>query len=235
LPALRLIGPGRAGLSLTAALGAAGWVEAGPPRGRGDVVADAAHGVDALVIATPDSAVAEVAWQVEPDPDCVVVHLAGSLGLDVLEPHPRRARVHPLVPIPEADPGLLTPPRGAWFAIAGDPLAKQVVADLDGHAIDVPDDRRTLYHAAAVIASNHLVALLAQAQRVAAEAGVPFEAYEGLVRATVDNVFRLGPVAALTGPVKRGDWATVEAHLAALPADERPAYQAMVEEAKKCR
>lgn len=235
MPALRLIGPGRAGRSLIAALGRAGWAESGPALGRGDDVSQAAHGADALVIATPDRAVAEVARQVEPDPDCVVVHLAGSLTLDVLAPHERRAGVHPLVSIPEADPALLTPPGGAWFAIAGDPLAKQIVADLDGHAIDVPDDHRTLYHAAAVIASNHLVALLGQASRVAAEAGVPFEAYERLVRATVDNVFRLGPADALTGPVKRGDWATVERHLAALPADERAGYEAMVEEAKKCR
>lgn len=226
MPALRLIGPGRAGRSLAAALA---WPVASV-LGRGDDVRDAAHGVDVLVIATPDAAVAEVAAQVEPDPQTVVVHLAGSLTLDALAPHPRRASVHPLVAIPTPDTDL----RGAWFAVAGDPLARQIVADLHGHAIEVDDANRVLYHAAAVIASNHLVALLGQAERVAALAGVPFEAYERLVRATVDNVFALGPSKALTGPVKRGDWATVERHLAALPADERRAYQAMVEEARKC-
>jgi predicted short-subunit dehydrogenase-like oxidoreductase (DUF2520 family) len=230
LPVLRLIGPGRAGRSLVAALG---WPVApvAPVLGRGDDVREAAHGVDALVIATPDAAVADVAAAVEPAPACVVLHLSGSLGLDVLAPHVRRASVHPLVALPDADPGRLD---GAWFAVAGDPMAGEIVAALHGRAIDVPDDRRVLYHAAAVIASNHLVALLAQAERVAAAAGVPFEAYRELVRTTVDNVFTLGPAGALTGPVKRGDWATVERHLAALDPAERPAYAAMVEEARKC-
>jgi predicted short-subunit dehydrogenase-like oxidoreductase (DUF2520 family) len=231
LPALRLIGPGRAGRSLVAALTRAGWSAPGRALGRGDDVRAAAHGVDLLLIATPDAAIAGVAAAVEPDPACVVVHLAGSLGLDVLAPHPRRAALHPLVAIPDAETRL----EGAWFAVAGDPLAAQVVDDLDGHAFAVPDDRRTLYHAAAAVASNHLVALLAQAERIAAEAGVPFEAYEGLVRQTVENVFTQGPAKALTGPVKRGDWATVERHLAALPEAERAGYAAMVEEAKKCR
>ena len=231
MPALRLIGPGRAGRSLAAALTRAGWTAPGPALGRSDEVGAAAHGVDLLVIATPDGAIAEVAQQVEPDSACVVVHLAGSLGLDVLAPHLRRAALHPLVAIPDADPDRLT---GAWFAVAGDPLVTQVVDDLNGHAFSVPDDRRTLYHAAAVVASNHLVALLAQAERIARLAGVPFEAYERLVRQTVDNVFALGPAKALTGPVKRGDWATVERHLAALAPQERAGYAAMVEEAKKC-
>jgi predicted short-subunit dehydrogenase-like oxidoreductase (DUF2520 family) len=199
--------------------------------GRGHDVSGAAHGVDVLVIATPDAAVAEVAAAVEPDPDTVVLHMAGSLGLDVLAAHPRRGSVHPLVAIPDVDGQRL---RGAWFAVAGDPMAGRMVAELGGTAIDVPDDQRVLYHAAAVIASNHLVALLGQVERVAGAAGVPFAAYRALVEATVANVFDLGPRGALTGPVKRGDWATVERHLAALPADERPAYQAMVDEARKC-
>ena len=63
--------------------------------------------------------------------------------------------------------------------------------------------------------------------------GVPLEAFLALVRGTVDNVAALGPAAALTGPVARGDWATVERHLAALPEDERPAYEAMVDQARR--
>lgn len=207
------------------------------PLGRGDDVADAAVGTDVLVIATPDGVVADVAAAVRPVESTVVAHLAGSLGLEVLAPHPRRASVHPLVALPDPELGAerLTPPGGAWFAVAGDPVARDLVHDLKGHAIEVADADRVVYHAAAVIASNHLVALLGQVERVAATIGVPLEAYLDLVRATVDNVAALGPASALTGPVARGDWVTLERHLAALPAEERPAYEAMMDEAYRCR
>jgi len=219
-----VIGPGKAGLSLTGALCASGW-RVGAPLGRGDDLTSAAAGVDLLVIATPDSAITAVAAAVSPVPTTVVAHLSGSLGLSVLEPHVRRAAIHPLRSLPA--PG--TDLRGAWFAISGDPLAADVVASLDGRVVQVDDAQRVSYHAAAVIASNHLVALLGQVERVAAEAGVPLEAYLDLVRGTVDNVAALGPAAALTGPVARGDWATVDNHLAALAPAERPAYQALAD------
>jgi pantoate--beta-alanine ligase len=204
----------------------AGW-RVVPALGRGDDFRAAAEGVDLLVIATPDGAVADVAAAVEPHDTTVVAHLAGALGLDVLAPHPRRAAVHPLVSLPDADTGARRLRAGAWFAVAGDEIAARVVADLGGHAFHVRDADRAAYHAAACIASNHLVALLGQAQRVAAGAHVPIDALLDLVRATVDNVERLGPEAALTGPVARGDWATVDRHLAALDPSERPAYEAM--------
>ena len=151
----------------------------------------------------------------------VVAHLAGSLGLDVLAPHPRRAALHPLVSLPDAEVGARRLRAGAWFAVAGDPpgslaLMEALVADLGGRSFTVADADRAAYHAAAAIASNHLVALLGQVERVAAGAGVPLEAYLDLVRATLDNVAEMGPAAALTGPVARGDWATVERHRAAL-------------------
>lgn len=222
MPSLRIIGPGRAGQSLSRALAAAGWAVL-PPLGRGDDLERAADGADLLVIATPDGAVAHVAGAVAPSGTTVVAHLAGSLGLDALAPHPRRAAIHPLRAIPTPDTDL----RGAWFAAAGDPLAWEVVAALEGRAVAVADDQRVLYHAAAVIASNHLVGLLGQVERVARAAGVPLAAYFDLVRGTVDNVARLGPAAALTGPVARGDWATVARHLAALDPLERPAYEAL--------
>jgi predicted short-subunit dehydrogenase-like oxidoreductase (DUF2520 family) len=104
---------------------------------------------------------------------------------------------------------------------------------LGGRAFEVSDEHRAAYHAAAVIASNHLVALLSQAERVAAAAGVPLEAYLDLVRATVDNVADLGPAAALTGPAARGDWDTIERHLLAMHPDERPAYEALAHAARR--
>jgi predicted short-subunit dehydrogenase-like oxidoreductase (DUF2520 family) len=222
---LRVIGPGRAGTSMARALTAVGW-DVVTPIGRGD---DPAAGVDLLVIATPDAAVAETASRVRPVPATVVAHLSGSLGLDSLRPHARRAAVHPLRSIPGPDTDL----QGAWFAVTGDPLAARVVEDLGGHPLAVADADRVAYHAAACIASNHLVALLGQVERVAGAAGVPLAAYADLVRQTVDNVFALGPDAALTGPVRRGDEATVAGHVAALDPSERAAYEAMADAARR--
>ena len=91
---IRIIGPGRAGTSLAAALSARGWEFAGF-LGRHDDVSGAARGVDVLVIATPDDAVAEVAAAVAPVAATTVVHLSGSLGLDALAPHPRAGRRAP--------------------------------------------------------------------------------------------------------------------------------------------
>ena len=222
MPSLRVIGPGRAGLSLSRALAARGW-DIRPPIGRGEDPAVAAVDVDLVVIATPDAAIAEVASRVLPIPTAVVAHLSGSVGLDVLAAHPRRAGLHPLVAMPDAERGAEAL-NGAWFGVAGDPLVRDVVAALGGHCVEIDDTQRAAYHAAACIASNHLVGVLGQAQRVAAAVGVPSEAYLDLVRATVQNVERLGPAAALTGPVSRGDWVTVERHLEALDTDERDGY-----------
>jgi len=235
LPLVRIVGPGRAGRSLALALAAAGW-SAPELLAKGEFGTDAAHGTDFLVLATPDAAIAAVAASIEPDPTTVVVHLAGCHGLEVLAPHPRRAAVHPLVAMPDPDTGAERL-RGAWFGISagGDPAALAIPAALGGLTLPIDDDpmARARYHAAACIASNHLVALLGQVERVAALAGVPLDAYLGLVRATVDNVAALGPAAALTGPAARGDDATIARHLAALPDDERPAYEALLDEARK--
>jgi predicted short-subunit dehydrogenase-like oxidoreductase (DUF2520 family) len=222
---IRIIGPGRAGTSLAAALSARGWAFAGYRR-RGDEVADAARGVDVLVIATPDDAVAEVAAAVAPDPTTVVVHLSGSLGLDALAPHARRAAVHPLVPLPNGEVGADRLASGVTFAVAGDPLARELVACLGGRTVEVADDDRAAYHAAACIAANHVVALMGQVERVAASVGLDLESFLPLTRAAVDDVAALGTRAALTGPARRGDWATLSRHLDALGEDERAAYQA---------
>ena len=229
---MRIIGRGRAGGALALALTRAGWIEAAP-LGRSDDLAGAARDVDLLVVAVPDAAIAEVAASVAPAEATVVAHLAGSLGLDVLDPHPRRGAIHPLVALPSAEVGARRLVDGASFAVAGDDLVRQVVGDLGGRPLEVADEHRAAYHAAAVIASNHLVALLGQAERVAATAGVPLDAYLSLVRATVDNVAELGPAAALTGPASRGDWATIERHLDAIDPSEVDAYRALVAAARR--
>jgi predicted short-subunit dehydrogenase-like oxidoreductase (DUF2520 family) len=200
--------------------------------GREDDVQEAAAGVDLLVIAVPDDSVAQVAAGVTPVQSAVVAHMAGSLGLDVLDPHPRRAALHPLASLPSPELGAERL-RGAWFAIAGDHLIESVVASLDGQSFTVTDRQRAAYHAAAAIASNHLVALLGQVERIAASVDVPFEAYLDLVRATVENVAVLGAAEALTGPAARGDEATIARHIDALPADERQLYEVLAEACRK--
>jgi predicted short-subunit dehydrogenase-like oxidoreductase (DUF2520 family) len=217
---------------MSAALARVGWSVA-DSLGRGDDVSAAATDVDVVIVAVPDDAVGTVASMIDARREVAVVHLAGSLGLDVLDAHPRRAAVHPLVALPNAELGAERLLAGAWFAVAGDAMARRIVDDLGGHAFEVDDAHRAEYHAAAVIASNHVVALLGQAERVAVAAGVPFVAYLDLVRATIDNVAELGPRDALTGPAARGDWTTIDRHLAALAPDEREAYEAMVKLARR--
>lgn len=229
---VRIIGPGRAGSSLARALADAGGWEVLPLLGRGDDVAGAAEDADLVVVATPDGEIAGVARAIRPRDEAVVAHLSGAAGLDVLAPHRRRASVHPLVALPTPGIGAQRL-RGAWFAVAGDPMAREVVDAVGGRAFAVDEADRVRYHAAAVIASNHLVALLGQVERLAESVGVPFEAYLDLVSATVDNVRELGPQAALTGPAARGDEATIRRHLEALPPDERDAYRALADAARR--
>ena len=232
---VRIIGGGRAGGAMAIALAEVGWRVA-PVLGRSATapeIAGAADGVDMVLIATPDAAVAEVAAAVEPSAAAAVAHLAGSLGLDAVAPHPRPAALHPLMALPDAAVGARRLLAGGWFALAGDPIVRQVVRDLGGRALEVADADRAAYHAAAVVASNHLVALLGQAERIGSAAGVPFAAFIDLVRATVDNVDDLGPAAALTGPAARGDTGTIRRHLEAIDRSERTAYEAMSQQASR--
>lgn len=227
---VRVIGPGRAGSALAAALRDAGWRVDGP-LGRDHDPARVTTGARLVLLAVPDRAVAAVAASLAPG-DAVVAHVAGSLGLDVLAPHRRAASLHPLVSLPDADLGARRLV-GAWFAVAGDPIASEVVAALGGRAVQVADEDRTTYHAAAAVAANHLVALLGQVDRLARSVGVPLDAYLDLARGALDNVAEVGPAAALTGPVARGDRETVARHLAAIPQDERPAYALVAELAQR--
>lgn len=227
MPTIRVVGPGRAGTSLATALAGAGW-QALPPLGRHDDLVDAAAGVDALVLAVPDDAIEGVAASVRPRPTTVVLHLSGSLGLEVLGPHPRRASLHPLAAMPDPGTGARRLVSGVTFAVAGDSMARSMAEDLGGRAVEVPDGSRAAYHAAATIAANHVVALLGQVERVAATVGLPLDAFLPLAQAAVEDAGRLGARGALTGPAARGDWQTLARHLAALGPDERPGYRAAV-------
>ncbi len=224
------IGPGRAGSSLARALSRVGWSVL-EMLGRDEPVAGVARDVDLVVVSTPDRAVPVVARSIEPTERAVVVHLSGSLGLDALAPHPRVGSLHPLVTLPDATIGADRLLSGAFFAVSGDPLTRRLATDLGGTPIEVDEDRRPAYHAAACIASNHVVALLGQAERVAASAGLPLAPFSSLARSALDDVAKLGPSAALTGPVRREDWEVVRRHreaLGALDSSEIDGYDAGV-------
>jgi predicted short-subunit dehydrogenase-like oxidoreductase (DUF2520 family) len=229
----RVVGPGRAGRSLMAALDAAGGFDCRGALGRGHPVAEAAAGIDLLVIATPDDEVARVAASVTPVASTAVIHLSGSLGLDVLDGHPRRGSLHPLMPLPTPAIGAERLRSGITFAVSGDPVVRALAVALGGQAVEVDDHNRTSYHAAASVAANHLVALIGQVERIAATAGLPLDAFAGLMRAATDDALALGPRQALTGPAVRGDWDTVARHRAALASmaghrTELAGYDAMV-------
>jgi predicted short-subunit dehydrogenase-like oxidoreductase (DUF2520 family) len=203
-------------------------------------VPDAGREADLVVVATPDAAIADtgVALASGLRPGALVVHLSGACPLEELgklraeRPDVTIGAVHPLQSLPSVDVGLERLP-GSWCAVDGDPAAERLALSLGMRPFRVAAGHRAQYHAAATIASNHLVALLGQAVRVAEGAGVPPEALLPLVRASVDNVDALGARDALTGPVARGDVDTVARHLATLPAHERAAYRALAREAMR--
>jgi predicted short-subunit dehydrogenase-like oxidoreductase (DUF2520 family) len=226
-----VVGPGRAGRSLAAALHGVGWGHVGT-MGRDDPLAGLALVADVVVLAVPDDRIAGVAAAIEPGP-AAILHLSGAKNLDVLAPHDRRASVHPLMALPDAATGARRLRSGGVFAVAGDPVAIELVEALGGRPIELPAGMRPLYHAAAAVAANHLVALCAQVERLAALAGVPIDAYWDLMRTTLDNVSGAGPLSSLTGPAARGDDSTIALHVSALPPEERPLYTALATEAAR--
>jgi predicted short-subunit dehydrogenase-like oxidoreductase (DUF2520 family) len=231
---VRIIGGGRAGRSFESAFRAVG-VDAELVAGRvpPTVLRDAAADVDAVLLAVPDRHVRRVARAIAPVAATVVLHCSGSLGLGVLDVHERRASLHPLTTLPDPVIGAMRLQGGTFFAVAGDQAATDLALALGGQPIVVPDDRRAAYHAAAAIASNHVVALLGQVERIAATAGLPLEAYLALTRGALDDVSMLGTAAALTGPAARGDEATIHAHRSALDPSELAGYDAGVGLAKR--
>jgi predicted short-subunit dehydrogenase-like oxidoreductase (DUF2520 family) len=252
--ALALVGPGRAGTTVAAALVARGWIavavagrspEAPSTRAAADrlgapavPVAGAGRDADLVIVATPDAAIADTAAALATSlrAGALVVHLSGACPVDELaklhgaRPDVEVGALHPLQSLPSAEVGLRRLP-GSWCAVEGPASVERLALSLGLRPFRVPPGERARYHAAATIASNHLVALLGQAARVAHAAGIPPEALVPLVRATVDNVDALGPAAALTGPVARGDADTVARHLDALAPQDAATYRALAREA----
>ena len=250
---IALVGPGRAGTTITLALLELGWravaVAGRAPDAPSTVsaaacldaattlVSESGRGASLVIVATPDRSIEAAALSVAPslEPGALVLHLAGSKGLDafasLLEARPdvRVGALHPLQSFPSATMGIERL-RGAWAAVAGDPQVTELAVALGMRPFELQDAERSRYHATAVVASNHVVALLGQVERLAMTCAVPFEAFAPLVRSSVADAFGVGPARALTGPVARGDLATVEQHLATLDPGERDAYRTLARE-----
>jgi predicted short-subunit dehydrogenase-like oxidoreductase (DUF2520 family) len=196
---VNVIGPGRVGSAVTARLEERGIA----------VQADA----ELVLLCVPDGAIAECAQRVAPGP--WVAHVSGATPLAALDPHVRRFGLHPLQTFvrwrgaEQLD--------GAWAAVTAETDEARTVGTelarlLGLQPFPLGEESRRLYHAGAAIASNFLVTLHRAAAQLLDEAGAPPEALVPLMTRTIENGFEL------TGPIARGDWATVDAHVHAIRA-----------------
>ncbi len=169
----------------------------------------------------------------------LVAHVSGARGLAVLDPATRAGilplALHPVLPFSGRGPDDLDRLTGASFGVtAPDPLrlvAEALVVEMGGEPVWVAEELRPLWHAALTIGANHLTTLVNSAADLLRLAGVaePDKVLGPLLGAALDGALRLGD-RALTGPVSRGDAATVAVHLAALTQqapEAVPAYVAM--------
>jgi predicted short-subunit dehydrogenase-like oxidoreductase (DUF2520 family) len=206
---LAIVGRGRLGTALSRALADTDYEVIGP-LGRG---ADPA-GADAVLLCVPDAEITNAAALVAPGP--LVGHCSGVTALGELAPH-EAFSLHPMMTVGVSGARF----DGAGAAIAGSTsralhAARQIATSVGMRPVQIAEEDRPLYHAAASIASNFLITLEAAAERIARGVGVERELLAPLVRATVENWAALGAERALTGPVARGDERTVALQRAAI-------------------
>jgi predicted short-subunit dehydrogenase-like oxidoreductase (DUF2520 family) len=255
-----IVGAGRVGRALGKRLRELGWTigavvtrsSACARRAVRSIGAGRAHaeltrqvvGADLVLITTPDSQIAEVAAQLakkggEEWRGKVVLHTSGALDSSVLSALRRRGAatgsMHPMQTFSKrAVPQL----EGCIFALEGSPVAikmgSKVVRSLGGIVVKVASNNKPAYHAAGAMVSGHLLGLVEAATRILMEIGFTrrqaVRALLPLLRQTVVNFERFGPSAAWTGPLARGDFATVRRHAEAMkqfPCEYREAYAAL--------
>ena len=206
---------------------------------RATTVAEARLHADLIWLAVGDDAVAACArelarrtrWEGK-----IALHSSGALPSDQLSPLRRRgaavASLHPLMTFARSSvPGL----RGVFFAVEGDARAvrvgRRIALDLGGRVFLLRKRDKALYHAWGMFTSPLLVAVLALGERVGRKAGVrdPARAAQAILLQTFRNYLEAGAAAAFSGPLVRGDVATVRANLRALRVlpEARQAYRAL--------
>jgi predicted short-subunit dehydrogenase-like oxidoreductase (DUF2520 family) len=207
--------------------GRVGSAIAGRLAERGAVVGSEGD-ADVVLLCVPDSAIADVARGLTPGHGWIG-HVSGATPLSALAPHTRRFSLHPLQTFTRSrGPEQLD---GAFAAVTGETieavaLARELADLLGLSPFELADDRRALYHAGAAVASNYLVTLYRIAAGLLEEAGAPPEALVPLMQRTIENGFEL------TGPIARGDWATVTAHIDAIRKarpEMEPVYRTLAE------
>src|SRR6266478_3649437 len=197
-----------------------------------------------ILITAPDAAVEKVARELarigaEELRGKIVLHTSGALGSNVLEAvrecGAAVGSMHPL----QTFSGVGVPPlEGRVFAIEGDAgamrMARQIVRALGGTPVHLESLKKPLYHAAGAMAAGHMLALMEAATQMMMETGMTrreaVRALLPLTRQVLENFERLGPRAAWTGPLSRGDYKVVKAHLEALrdsPEEFAEAYDAL--------
>jgi predicted short-subunit dehydrogenase-like oxidoreductase (DUF2520 family) len=211
---IRIVGSGRVGSAVSARLCERGF----------DQAEDEA---ELVLLCVPDRAIEEAAQAIALGP--WVAHTSGATPLAALAPHKRRFGLHPLQTFsrargPEQLDGVAAAvsAEGAEAREVGFWLAREL--GLEPFALE--DAERSLYHAGAVVASNFLVTLHRAAVDLVEAAGAPHEALVPLMLRVIENDFEL------TGPIERGDWETVEAHLAAIRErrpELEPLYRALAD------
>jgi predicted short-subunit dehydrogenase-like oxidoreductase (DUF2520 family) len=236
-----VVGAGRVGAVLSAALRAAGYevaAAAGESQASLDRIAALLPGVpvakpttvsrscDLLLLTVPDDMLSNVVTMLAASgalhPGQYVAHTSGRHGLAVLEPAAEAGAhvlaLHPAMTFTGTALDLDRLP-GCAFGVTSAPdslaLAERLVTDLRGRFVVVPEDKRTLYHAGLAHGANHLVTLVTQAMDLLRESGAtdPAATLRPLLTAALDNALTMGD-AALTGPIVRGDVETVRAHVA---------------------
>ena len=195
---VNVIGRGRVGSALAARLEERG-------------VALREDAAELVLLCVPDTAIRDVAHSLTPGP--WVAHVSGATALAALDPHERRFSIHPLQTFTRARGADQL--NGAWAAVTAETIAAlelgfELARELELEPFELADAERPRDHAGAADASNSLDTLQEADARLVAAAGAPPEALEPLMRRTIENGFEL------TGPLERGDWATVEAHREAI-------------------
>jgi predicted short-subunit dehydrogenase-like oxidoreductase (DUF2520 family) len=169
------------------------------------------HDGELTVLCVPDRAIAEVAARIEPGQ--WMCHVSGATPLAALDPHAQRFSVHPLQTLVKwRGPEQLDGAYGAVTAESDEAKERGfwLARTLGLEPFELGDDDRALYHAGAMFASGYLVTLHQAASALVELAGAPPEALVPLMRRTIENGFEL------TGPISRGDWATMDRHLEAI-------------------
>lgn len=195
--------------------------------GAGSAIADYAdiRPADIYLIATPDDQIAKcceaLARTGRLSDSSVVFHCSGALRSAELQPAIQRgasvASIHPIrsFAVPEQ---VAQDFSGTYCGVEGDQRALDILGKaftaIGAQLVPIDADAKVLYHSAAVFASNYLTTLIDVAQAAYVKSGIPrdvaLKLMEQLIRESVDNIFRLGPANALSGPIARGDMATVE-------------------------